>query len=331
MKKNLAILGAGRIGQVHARAIASNESAVLAAVYDPVEAAVQSVVNRFGGKPATIDEIVQDKSIDAVILCTPTDLHADQIELFAENGKAIFCEKPIDLDAGRVRACLDVVAKTNANLMVGFNRRFDPHFMALKAAIDAGQIGTPEMGVIVSRDPGAPPAEYIKRSGGIFRDMMIHDIDMAVFLMGSLPDSVMATGSVLTDPEIAGLGDFDSASAILIWEDGRQVTISNSRRAVYGYDQRIEIHGAEGMVQAHNERPVNIEIAKHTGYQTAPLHDFFMTRYVAAYANEIDAFISMITGEKPDIPTGQDGLNALVIADCAVQSADSGEVVKIPL
>ena len=131
MKKNLAILGAGRIGQVHARAIASNESAVLAAVYDPVEAAVKSVVNRFGGKPATIDEIVQDKSIDAVILCTPTDLHADQIELFAENGKAIFCEKPIDLDAGRVRACLDVVAKTNANLMVGFNRRFDPHFMAL--------------------------------------------------------------------------------------------------------------------------------------------------------------------------------------------------------
>ena len=331
MKKNLAILGAGRIGQVHARAIASNESAVLAAVYDPVEAAVQSVVNRFGGKPATIDEIVQDKSIDAVILCTPTDLHADQIELFAENGKAIFCEKPIDLDAGRVRACLDVVAKTNANLMVGFNRRFDPHFMALKAAIDAGQIGTPEMGVIVSRDPGAPPAEYIKRSGGIFRDMMIHDIDMAVFLMGSLPDSVMATGSVLTDPEIAGLGDFDSASAILIWEDGRQVTISNSRRAVYGYDQRIEIHGAEGMVQAHNERPVNIEIATQTGYQTAPLHDFFMTRYVAAYANEIDAFISMITGEKPDIPTGQDGLNALVIADCAVQSADSGEMVKIPL
>ena len=331
MKKNLAILGAGRIGQVHARAIASNESAVLAAVYDPVEAAVQSVVNRFGGKPATIDEIVQDKSIDAVILCTPTDLHADQIELFAENGKAIFCEKPIDLDAGRVRACLDVVAKTNANLMVGFNRRFDPHFMALKAAIDAGQIGTPEMGVIVSRDPGAPPAEYIKRSGGIFRDMMIHDIDMAVFLMGSLPDSVMATGSVLTDREIAGLGDFDSASAILIWEDGRQVTISNSRRAVYGYDQRIEIHGAEGMVQAHNERPVNIEIATQTGYQTAPLHDFFMTRYVAAYANEIDAFISMITGEKPDIPTGQDGLNALVIADCAVQSADSGEMVKIPL
>ena len=331
MKKNLAILGAGRIGQVHARAIASNESAVLAAVYDPVEAAVQSVVNRFGGKPATIDEIVQDKSIDAVILCTPTDLHADQIELFAENGKAIFCEKPIDLDAGRVRACLDVVAKTNANLMVGFNRRFDPHFMALKAAIDAGQIGTPEMGVIVSRDPGAPPAEYIKRSGGIFRDMMIHDIDMAVFLMGSLPDSVMATGSVLTDPEIAGLGDFDSASAILIWEDGRQVTISNSRRAVYGYDQRIEIHGAEGMVQAHNERPVNIEIATQTGYQTAPLHDFFMTRYVAAYANEINAFISMITGQKPDIPTGQDGLNALVIADCAVQSADSGEMVKIPL
>ena len=331
MKTRLAILGAGRIGQVHARAIASNDSAELAAVYDPVEAAVQSVVNRFGGSPASIDEIAQDSSIDAVILCTPTDLHADQIELFAKKGKAIFCEKPIDLDAARVRACLDVVTKTNTNLMVGFNRRFDPHFMALKAAIDNGQIGTPEMGVIISRDPAAPPADYIKRSGGIFRDMMIHDIDMAVFLMGSLPESIMANGSVLTDPDIANLGDFDSASAILSWKDGRQVTISNSRRAVYGYDQRIEVHGSDGMVQAHNERPVNIEIANQTGYQTAPLHDFFMTRYVAAYANEIDAFISMITGDKPDIPTGQDGLNALVIADCAVQSAERGEAVKIPL
>ncbi len=331
MKIRLAILGAGRIGQVHARAIASNDIAELAAVYDPVEGAMRSVVNRFGGSPASIDEIAHDSSIDAVILCTPTDLHADQIELFAKNGKAIFCEKPIDLDAARVRACLDVVTKTNTNLMVGFNRRFDPHFMALKAAIDNGQIGTPEMGVIISRDPAAPPADYIKRSGGIFRDMMIHDIDMAVFLMGSLPESIMANGSVLTDPDIANLGDFDSASAILSWKDGRQVTISNSRRAVYGYDQRIEVHGSDGMVQAHNERPVNIEIANQTGYQTVPLHDFFMTRYVAAYANEIDAFISMITGDKPDIPTGQDGLNALVIADCAVQSAKHGEAVKIPL
>ena len=329
MKKKLAILGAGRIGQVHARAIASNPTAELVAIFDPVKDAAEAVTSQFGGKISDIDSIVADTSIDAVILCTPTDMHADQIELFARNGKAIFCEKPIDLDAARVRSCLDVVAATKAKLMVGFNRRYDPHFMALKAAIADGQIGRPEMGVITSRDPAAPPAEYILRSGGIFRDMMIHDIDMAVFLMGSMPISVMATGAVLTNPDISTLNDFDSATAILKWSDGRQVSISNSRRAVYGYDQRIEIHGSDGMVQAHNERPVNIETATSQGYQRAPLHDFFMTRYVRAYANEIDAFISSISDDTTDIPTGQDGLNALLIADAALESAHSGQAVQI--
>ena len=329
MKKKLAILGAGRIGQVHARAIASNETAELAAVFDPVQQAAEAVTSRFGGKIADIDAIVNDASIDAVILCTPTDMHADQIELFAQNNKAIFCEKPIDLDAERVRACLEVVQKHDAKLMVGFNRRYDPHFMALKAAIANGQIGYPEMGVITSRDPAAPPADYIVRSGGIFRDMMIHDIDMAVFLMEEMPVSVMATGAVLTDPEIANLDDFDSATAILKWKDGQQVSISNSRRAVYGYDQRIEIHGSDGMVQAQNERPVNIETATSQGYQRAPLHDFFMTRYVQAYANEIDAFISSIAGGDVEIPTGQDGLNALLIADAALESAKTGKLIKL--
>lgn len=330
MKKRLAILGAGRIGQVHARAINSNAHAELVAVNDPIDAAVQSIIDRFGGQFAEIDAIVNDDSIDGVILCTPTDMHADQIETFARAGKAIFCEKPIDLDAARVRACLEVVTKAKASLMVGFNRRFDPHFIALKEAIDNGRIGMPEMGVIVSRDPGAPPAEYILRSGGIFRDMMIHDIDMAVHLMGSMPKYVMATGAVMTNPDIAKLNDYDSATAILIWACGKQVTISNSRRAVYGYDQRIEIHGAKGMVQAHNERPVNIEIADGKGYQKAPLHDFFMTRYIAAYSNEIDAFIAMMTNDKTSVPTGRDGLNALLIADCALESAQTGQRVKIP-
>ena len=329
MKTKLAILGAGRIGQVHARAIASNEIAELVAVFDPVQIAAEAVTARFGGRIADIDAIVNDAKIDAVVLCTPTDMHADQIELFARNGKAIFCEKPIDLDAERVRACLDVVHQTNAKLMVGFNRRYDPHFMALKATITNGQIGRPEMGVIPSRDPAAPPAEYILRSGGIFRDMMIHDIDMAIFLMGGMPVSVMATGAVLTDPEIANLNDYDSATAILKWQDGRQVSISNSRRAVYGYDQRIEIHGSDGMVQAQNERPVNIETATNKGYQRAPLHDFFMTRYTQAYANEIDAFISSISNNDADIPTGQDGLNALLIADAALESAKTGQAIEI--
>ena len=188
--------------------------------------------------------------------------------------------------------------------------------------------------IITSRDPGAPPADYITRSGGIFKDMMIHDFDMAVFLMGSMPQAVMATGSVLTDKSIEALGDFDSASAVLRWADGRQLSISNSRRASYGYDQRVEMHGSLGMAAAENEHPVRIEVATAEGYMRPPLHDFFMTRYIAAYANEINAFISAVDGatsgsEAGSIPTGIDGLNALLIAEAALESANSGRLVTI--
>ena len=329
MPIRFAILGAGRIGQVHARAVAGNDDAVLAAVFDPVAEAASAISALYGAEVRSVEEIASADDIDAVILCTPTDLHAEQIELFSRAGKAVFCEKPIDLDSVRVRACLDVVGETGATLMVGFNRRFDPHFMGVKAAIDDGRIGAPEMGIITSRDPGAPPADYIKRSGGIFKDMMIHDFDMAVFLMGDMPERVMATGSVLTDPSIQTLGDYDSASAILTWAEGRQVSISNSRRAVYGYDQRVEIHGSAGMAAAENEHPVGIQVATAGGYTRPPLHDFFMTRYVAAYANEINAFIATLGGAKGGIPIGRDGLNALLIAEAALQSARSGKAVDI--
>jgi myo-inositol 2-dehydrogenase/D-chiro-inositol 1-dehydrogenase len=294
-----------------------------------VAIAASSISDQYGAEVRSVEEIAAAGDIDAVVLCTPTDLHAAQIELFARAGKAVFCEKPIDLDSARVRACLEVVEDTGATLMVGFNRRFDPHFMGVKAAISDGRIGTPEMGIITSRDPGAPPAEYIKRSGGIFKDMMIHDFDMAVFLMGDMPASVLATGSVLTDPNIGALGDYDSASAILRWQDGRQVSISNSRRAVYGYDQRVEVHGSGGMAAAENEHPVGIQVATAGGYTRPPLHDFFMTRYVAAYANEINAFIAALGGETGGVPVGRDGLNALLIAEAALESAQTGKAVEI--
>ena len=334
MSIRFAILGAGRIGQVHARAVNGNEKAVLAAVFDPVEAAAAAVAERYGAEIRDLDAIAAADDIDAVVLCTPTDLHAQQIELFARAGKAVFCEKPIDLDSARVRDCIDVVNETGTTLMVGFNRRFDPHFMGVKAAIENGSIGAPEMGIITSRDPGAPPADYITRSGGIFKDMMIHDFDMAVFLMGGMPESVMATGSVLVDPAIGELGDFDSASALLRWADGRQLSISNSRRASYGYDQRVEVHGSLGMVAAENEHPVRIEVATASGYARPPLHDFFMTRYIAAYANEINAFISAVDaadggGATGGIPTGIDGLNALLIAEAALESNTTGRRVTI--
>ena len=334
MTIRFAILGAGRIGRVHARAVAGNDDAVLAAVHDPVDAAASSISEQYGADIRGVEEIAASDDIDAVVLCTPTDLHADQIELFSRAGKAVFCEKPIDLDSARVRDCIGVVNETGTTLMVGFNRRFDPHFMGVKAAIEDGSIGAPEMGIITSRDPGAPPADYITRSGGIFKDMMIHDFDMAVFLMGGMPESVMATGSVLVDPAIGELGDFDSASALLRWADGRQLSISNSRRASYGYDQRVEVHGSLGMVAAENEHPVRIEVATASGYARPPLHDFFMTRYIAAYANEINAFISAVDaadggGATGGIPTGIDGLNALLIAEAALESANSGRLVTI--
>ena len=329
MSLRFAILGAGRIGQVHARAVSGNDDAVLAAISDPVEVAAKSLADRYGAQIRDVEAIAAADDIDAVVLCTPTDLHARQIELFARAGKAVFCEKPIDLDSARVRACLSVVEETGATLMVGFNRRFDPHFMGVKAAIESGRIGSPEMGIITSRDPGAPPADYITRSGGIFKDMMIHDFDMAVFLMGDMPETVMATGSVLVDPEIGELGDFDSASAVLRWADGRQLSISNSRRATYGYDQRVEMHGSSGMVAAENEHPVRIEVATADGYMRPPLHDFFMTRYIAAYANEINAFVTSLGGETGGIPTGIDGLNALLIAEAALESANTGKAVTI--
>lgn len=327
MKVNFGVLGAGRIGQVHARAVAGDPNATLIAVADPLAEAAHSVAEQYGCDIRTIEQIAESDDIDAVVICTPTDTHADLIELFVQKGKAVFCEKPIDLDIARVEACLKVVEQHNGKLMVGFNRRFDPHFAAVQNAISEGQIGKAEMAVITSRDPAAPPAEYILRSGGIFKDMTIHDFDMAVFLMGDMPVKVQASGSVLTDPDIATLGDFDSASVILTMASGAQVAISNSRRASYGYDQRIEVHGERGMLSAENQRPVSIELATKDGFMRPPLHDFFMTRYLDAYAAEIAHFIACLREDTELSPSGQDGLNALKIAAAAKESAETGKAV----
>ncbi|RTM01894.1 MAG: inositol 2-dehydrogenase [Hyphomicrobiales bacterium] len=329
MTLRFALLGAGRIGKVHARAVASNPQAKLVAVADAFEKAATELAAAYGAEVRTIDAIEKSGDIDAVIICTPTDTHADLIERFAKAGKAIFCEKPIDLSVKRVEKCLAVVEKTKATLMVGFNRRFDPHFAAVRKAIDDGAIGTVEMVTITSRDPGAPPLDYIARSGGIFRDMTIHDFDMARFLLGEEPVAVSAHASVLVDKKIGEAGDFDSVSVILETASGKQAVISNSRRATYGYDQRIEVHGSKGMVAAENQRPVSIELANDKGYTRPPLHDFFMTRYIDAYANEIAAFIAAATAGKKAAPSGKDGLIALKLADAALKSAKTGKAVSI--
>jgi len=329
MVMKFALLGAGRIGKVHAEAVAGNPDAELVAVTDTIAEATQAIKARYGANIRSIEDIEAATDIDAVIICTPTDTHADLIERFARTGKAIFCEKPIDLDIARVRACLGVVKDTGATLMVGFNRRFDAHFLALRRAIYVGSIGDVEMVQITSRDPGPPPIDYIKRSGGIFRDMTIHDFDMARFLLGEEPVAVTARASVLVDANIAAAGDFDSANVILETESGRQCAIGNSRRATYGYDQRIEVLGSLGMAAAENQRPVSIEIATAGGFNRPPLHDFFMTRYTQAYAAEITDFITAVRNGTPASPSGEDGLKALILAEAALISVTQNRTVTV--
>lgn len=329
MTINFALLGAGRIGKTHAHAIASNPNAKLAAVYDPFEDSAQAISQQYGSQIMEIDAIAASPDIDVVAICTPTNTHADLIEQFAHAGKVIFCEKPIDLNLDRVKKCLKTVEETNAKLMMGFNRRFDPHFKSVRSSIEAGQVGDVEQVVITSRDPGLPPMDYISVSGGIFRDMAIHDFDIARWLLGEEVESVFATGSVLVDKEVGNRGDFDTAMIILRTKSGKQAHINNSRRATYGYDQRIEVLGSKGMVRAHNPRPVTNEIANADGYTSQPLHDFFMTRYVEAYAAEIAMLIDAMVKNVPITPSGHDGMMALAMAEAANISVKEGRLVNM--
>lgn len=329
MTLRFGLLGAGRIGKVHARAVAGNPDAELVAVADAMPAAAEAIAKQHGCEVRSIDRILAAGDIDAVVICTPTDTHADLIETFTNAGKAVFCEKPIDLSLDRVKACLKTVRANRGTLMVGFNRRFDPHFAAVRAEIDKGAIGKVEMVTITSRDPGAPPIDYIKRSGGIFRDMTIHDFDMARFLLGEDVTEVSAMASVLIDKAIGEAGDSDSVQVMLRTASGKMAVISNSRRATYGYDQRIEVHGSNGLVSAENQRPVSIEVASSLGYTRPPLHDFFMTRYTEAYAAEIAAFIAAVNSGTPAHPSGEDGLAALMLAEAALKSVKEGRTVRV--
>ena len=329
MTLKFAVLGAGRIGQVHARAIASVPGADLVAIAEPNETAAEAARAAFGCEIRTIDACAAAADVDAVVICTPTNTHADLIEQFVKAGKKVFCEKPVDLEVARVKQALAVVEAEGGTLMVGFQRRFDPDFMALKSAIDDGKIGDVEMITLTSRDPGPPPAEYIKVSGGIFRDMTIHDFDVARWLLGEEVTTVLAAASVLTDPEIGQLGDYDSVNVILTTASGKHCTITNTRRATYGYDQRIEVHGSKGSVTAENHRESRIEIANADGYLRAPLLNFFMSRYVAAYANEIAAFVDAVARGVTPPTTGEDGLKALELAVAALESVRTGKAVTL--
>jgi myo-inositol 2-dehydrogenase/D-chiro-inositol 1-dehydrogenase len=258
-------------------------------------------------------------------------MHAQLIEGAVRANKAVFCEKPIDLDAARVRTCLDAVRNAGARLMVGFNRRFDPSFASIRRRLAAGEIGAVELVTILSRDPAPPPASYIARSGGLFRDMMIHDFDMARFLLGEEPVEVHAVASCLVNPQIGVAGDVDTAAVLLKTLSGKIAQISNSRRATYGYDQRIEVHGSLGLLAAGNQRATTVEHASAAGYGRDPALPFFLDRYADAYRLELDAFVAAVFDNAPGEPSGEDGLRALLLADAATESARTGHAVRVKL
>lgn len=325
----IGLLGCGRIGQVHARSLSRTPLAQLVAVADAVPAAAQALAASSGAEIRDADAIIEATDIDAVIVATPTTLHYDQIHALAAAGKAIFCEKPIDLSSERAAACQKAVEAAGVPFFTAFNRRFDPNFAHLQAELARGAIGAAEMVVITSRDPAPPPISYIEQSGGLFRDMMIHDLDMARFLLGEEIAEVFATGSCLVDPEIGKAGDIDTAAVTLKTASGKIAVINNSRRATYGYDQRIEVHGAGGMLKASNALEHLVEQAGTSGFTSAPNKHFFLKRYEAAYIAEIEAFVRALNEGTAPNPSIADGVAAQKLADAAAKSLETGQPVRL--
>lgn len=323
------LLGAGRIGTVHARAIAAHPGSQLAFVSDVMTASAQSLAELYGAEAVSSETIISDPSVDAILIATSTDTHSDLIEAATQAGKAVLCEKPVDLSLERARACQAVAAKTGKPVMVGFNRRFDRSFAALKTAADAGEIGKAELLSITSFDPAPPPISYIKVSGGLFRDMMIHDFDMANFIMGVAPESISASGSSIVDPEIGEAGDVDTAVVTLNYADGRLAVIKNSRRAGYGYDQRVELLGSDGLLQVGNETESCVIKSNTTGVTSAKPTYFFLERYMPAYEAEWTAFADAILGDAALPVTLDDGVAALAMAEAAARSLETGVPVKL--
>ncbi|WP_415233954.1 inositol 2-dehydrogenase [Pseudorhodobacter sp.] len=323
------LLGAGRIAGVHATAITAHPGSTLVAVSDHIPEYAQKLAAQYGCEARTTEAIIADPGIDAVLIATPTDTHSDLIEAATAAGKAVLCEKPVDLSLKRAQACMAVVAAHGKPVMLGFNRRFDPSFGALKAAVDAGEIGKTELLSITSFDPAPPPVSYVKVSGGLFRDMMIHDFDMANFIMGQAPVTVTAIGSSIIDPQIGLAGDVDTAVVTLTYADGRIGVIKNSRRAAYGYDQRIEVLGADGLLQAQNMLENTVVKSNAGGVTGAKPTYFFLQRYMAAYTAEWAAFVAALADGSAMPVTLADGVAALAMAEAATLSVKTGGPVRL--
>jgi len=323
----ITLIGAGRIGRIHAANVAAHPELELAYVVDPVADAARATAQSYGAKTADLDGALGDAGVSGVIVASSTDTHLDFSLRAAQASKAIFCEKPIDLDLERAASAAPRFA--GARLFLGFNRRFDPHFQALKRKLDSGSVGPLETLHITSHDPAPPPAGYIPVSGGLFKDMAIHDFDMARWLLGEEPSEVFAAGACLIDPAIGKLGDIDTAKTILRTPSGKLCVISNSRRSGYGYDQRIEAFGARGALRAGNVVETTVETWTESGAQADQFQNFFLDRYAAAYRQEMAHFADMLSRNAPPQITYADGVAALKLATAAQTSMVRGAPAAI--
>ena len=326
------MLGCGRIGRMHSANIAAHPRARLAAVYDIHAPSAEAVAARHGVRAmSSADEIFAAGDVDAVLVATVTDTHADYIEKAVAAGKPVLCEKPIDLSLDRVNRCADAVLSKGVAIQIGFNRRFDPGHRAAWKAARSGEIGDLHQVIITSRDPGMPPRAYYEAAGGLFRDMTIHDFDLARFMLGEEPEEVFAIGGRLIDPDLMReLDDHDTCMVVMRTKSGRQCHINNSRTSTYGYDQRVELLGAAGMVISDNRRPH--ELRRFSRVQTgacATYLDFFIERCREAFDAEIDAFVTSVErGEAPEVGF-EDGRRALILAEAAMKSAVEGRFVNV--
>lgn len=327
----IAIAGVGRIGRMHARIIAGQvPNAHLAGIYDISATAAHDVATEFGvDAAASVDELLNSPAVDALAICTATPTHSELIIKAAAAGKAVFCEKPLSMSLSEVDAAIAATQATGTAFMVGFNRRFDPGHAAVQRAASTGDLGQLTIARITSRDPAPPPIAYLKVSGGIWADMLIHDFDMASFLIGSPVVQVWAQGAALFDSEIRDAGDFDTAVAVLTHASGAITTIDASRKAVYGYDQRVEVFGTAGMAISDNQRVDNAQIYREQFSQISALPYFFLERYEQSFVNEWLAFTNYALHGGPSPVSGADGRAPVVIAIAAALSAQLGRPVNL--
>lgn len=326
---DIALIGAGRIGKIHAANIAANPRLRLARVVDPFADAAAALAAEYGAAVSGVKEALADPAIRGVVVASSTDTHLDYSLAAAEAGKAVFCEKPLDQDLARASKAAERLEALGAKLFLAFNRRFDPNFASLQARLASGEVGTLETLHIISHDPSPPPVEYVKVSGGIFKDMVIHDFDMARWLLREEVTQVFASSSVLIDPAIGEAGDADTAKTILRTASGRLCVISSSRRSGYGYDQRIEAFGSKGMIRAQNQLETTVETWGENGSTADKLQNFFLDRYAVAYAREAAHFADIIDGKADPLIGYRDGVQALALAEAAAKSAASGELVRL--